>query len=189
MGTLGVSRSFGDPEYKNVNNINYDQDFVICKPDVVIEKLDSDVEFLILACDGLWDVISNQEAVNFVRKKLDAQIDPEVIARDLCQTAIDLNSHDNVSLVLAVFRDQYKDALLKIQKLKKKNFRKRSPKIEPSILPGIYSRISSGQEDDFCVERSYTGDIGISAATSEDNNLKLSRKSGRRDVLNSPSIG
>lgn len=41
-------------------------------PDVKIMKLDSDVEFIVLACDGIWNSMTSQEVVNFVRPKIQA---------------------------------------------------------------------------------------------------------------------
>jgi serine/threonine protein phosphatase PrpC len=39
-------------------------------PDVVVDNLSDDVEFIILACDGIWDCMTNQEACDFVSSKL-----------------------------------------------------------------------------------------------------------------------
>eukprot|EP00967_Tisochrysis_lutea_P043238 scaffold52215_cov15-Tisochrysis_lutea.AAC.1 len=50
-GVLAVSRAFGDKPLKR---------YVIATPDIREESLRDDDEFLILASDGLWDVISNQ---------------------------------------------------------------------------------------------------------------------------------
>ena len=50
-GVLAVSRAFGDRPLKR---------FVIPTPDIKQEQLTSDDEFIILASDGLWDVVSNQ---------------------------------------------------------------------------------------------------------------------------------
>jgi hypothetical protein len=50
-GVLAVSRAFGDRPLKP---------FVIPTPDIQDEWLSHDDEFLILASDGLWDVVSNQ---------------------------------------------------------------------------------------------------------------------------------
>ncbi|KAL6547415.1 hypothetical protein OROMI_023136 [Orobanche minor] len=56
-GTLAVSRSIGDAHLK---------DWVIPEPDTKIIHLTPDMEYLVLASDGLWQEVSNQEAVDIV---------------------------------------------------------------------------------------------------------------------------
>ncbi|KAH6771234.1 hypothetical protein C2S52_016037 [Perilla frutescens var. hirtella] len=56
-GTLAVSRSIGDAHLK---------DWVMAVPDTKIIHLTSDMEYLVLASDGLWEEVSNQEAVDIV---------------------------------------------------------------------------------------------------------------------------
>ena len=46
------------------------QQLVIAEPEVRVLEITPDDEFLLLACDGLFDVMSSQEAVSFVRNKL-----------------------------------------------------------------------------------------------------------------------
>ena len=36
----------------------------------MVEKVATDCDFIIVACDGIWDCMSSQEAVNFVADKL-----------------------------------------------------------------------------------------------------------------------
>jgi len=64
-GILAVSRSFGDHGLK---------DYIICRPNLMRIEIDgedvNDESFLILACDGLWDVMQDEEVVAFVRKYL-----------------------------------------------------------------------------------------------------------------------
>lgn len=56
---LAMSRAIGD---------SYLKPFVISDPEVrVVERNDGEDEFLILASDGLWDVVSNEVACNVVR--------------------------------------------------------------------------------------------------------------------------
>ncbi len=58
-------------------------------------------EFLILACDGVWDVLTSDKAVHFVRRRLlETGGDPQQAAEDLCQKALELGSGDNVSAVV-----------------------------------------------------------------------------------------
>ena len=37
-------------------------------PDVKVVQITNDTEFLILACDGIWDVMTSQQAVDYVHK-------------------------------------------------------------------------------------------------------------------------
>ncbi|KAL3655693.1 hypothetical protein CASFOL_000089 [Castilleja foliolosa] len=55
---LAMSRAFGDFVLKNHG--------IICIPDVSYHRLTSNDEFLVLASDGVWDVLSNDEVVSIV---------------------------------------------------------------------------------------------------------------------------
>jgi serine/threonine protein phosphatase PrpC len=39
-------------------------------PDLVVAELTSDDEFLVMACDGIWNSMTSQEVVDFVRVRL-----------------------------------------------------------------------------------------------------------------------
>ncbi|KAL3929808.1 MAG: hypothetical protein SGBAC_012045 [Bacillariaceae sp.] len=108
VGVLAVTRSLGDHCMK---------DFVIAKPycsevTVRLEPDDSSSSsssteqkqsnlpsFLILACDGLWDVFEDQQAVDMVWKYY--ADDPENVAKVLIQEALVRGSTDNISVVVA----------------------------------------------------------------------------------------
>ena len=64
-GIIAISRALGDWEYKNAS-LKPEENMVSAFPEVVIETLRPDHDFMIVACDGIWDCMTSQEAVNFV---------------------------------------------------------------------------------------------------------------------------
>ena len=59
-------------------------------------------EFIIVASDGLWDCLSNQQAVNFVRRRLIIHKCAQRVAGELVQEAIDQGSRDNTSAIICM---------------------------------------------------------------------------------------
>jgi serine/threonine protein phosphatase PrpC len=69
---LGVARAFGDYDYKSNEDLSPARQAVVCTPDIVVRDRDSEDMFLILACDGVWDVMSNDDVGLFVTKAVTA---------------------------------------------------------------------------------------------------------------------
>jgi protein phosphatase 1L len=89
-GVLAVSRSFGNRCMKT---------YILAKPQIREDALHAGSACLIVASDGLWDVVSNAEAVEFVLKFPEA----EAAARGLAALAYDRGSYDNISCCIAKF--------------------------------------------------------------------------------------
>lgn len=99
INDLSVSRAFGDKESRK---------YITHRPELYRYKLTGRDRFMIIACDGLWDVVSSQEAVNFVIENCyDVEmnrINHKVnIARLLAKYAIDLECGDNVTCMVVFF--------------------------------------------------------------------------------------
>lgn len=52
---------------------------ILAFPDVLEKQITPDHEFLVIACDGIWDVLTNQEVVDFVRARIAHGMEPETV--------------------------------------------------------------------------------------------------------------
>lgn len=103
-GGLALSRAFGDFEYKTRNDLLQTQQKVTAEPDsIYIRRSYGLDDFIILACDGLWDVISNEHACDFVYTHMRERMPPSEISKQLVKAALVRGSRDNISVMVVVF--------------------------------------------------------------------------------------
>ena len=86
-GLLALSRAIGDISV---------QPHVTFEPDIMVVELTEHDEFVILACDGVWDVLSNEQAVFLVQ----AETSPSRAANRIREYAYSLGSTDNISVIV-----------------------------------------------------------------------------------------
>uniref|UniRef100_A0A8C9GQB4 PPM-type phosphatase domain-containing protein n=1 Tax=Piliocolobus tephrosceles TaxID=591936 RepID=A0A8C9GQB4_9PRIM len=103
-GCLGVCRGFGSFDKKTKEKLKG----LVSEPDIFQLKLTVDDEFLIICCDGIFDVMTSQEAVNTVRTSLVETSSPNTAAEALCQLAYKRKSLDNLSAVVIIFQNPEK---------------------------------------------------------------------------------
>ncbi|KAF5731241.1 protein phosphatase 2C 8 [Tripterygium wilfordii] len=107
LGVLATSRSIGD---------QYLKPYVISKPEVTVSKRTREDEFLILASDGLWDIISNKVACQVVRRCLSGQmrrksgdVTKEGRAAEAAAVLIELamarGGRDNISVIVVELKE------------------------------------------------------------------------------------
>ncbi|KAJ1446255.1 phosphatase 2C-like domain-containing protein [Pelagophyceae sp. CCMP2097] len=168
-GGLAVSRALGDVGYKRRRAADDARTPVSCEPDVARVQLTADDAFFVLACDGLWDVLSSQEAVDFVQTELHLADDRdpgalEAVCARLARHAVDdKKSTDNVSvcvvriLAAAQARPAARDGKAAAAEQKENVFR-RSPQAtaQPRLggsaaqrAAGLASRPAAGQPPSF----------------------------------------
>ncbi|EPS57770.1 hypothetical protein M569_17047, partial [Genlisea aurea] len=99
-GQLSVARALGDWHIKGQKGSECP---LSSEPEVEETTLTEEDEFLIMGCDGLWDVMSSQYAVTIVRKELMAHNDPERCCRELVKEALKRNTCDNLTVVVICF--------------------------------------------------------------------------------------
>ena len=91
MGQLVLSRCLGDLYCKKygVSNI----------PDISMNKLDSNVKYVVVASDGVWDVVNENELMNLSKNDKNA----DGLCKDLVKLANDKETKDNVSCIVVSF--------------------------------------------------------------------------------------
>lgn len=103
-GLLNVARALGDWHMEGMKGT--DGGPLSAEPEFVTTKLTEEDEFLIIACDGIWDVFRSQNAVDFARRRLQEHNDPAMCSKDLVDEALKRKSGDNLSVVVVCFRSQ-----------------------------------------------------------------------------------
>ena len=91
-GGLSLSRSIGDVTLKY-----HPKKVVVGDPEVVQQRLGPDDRFILLACDGIWDVMTNERAVAIASKAIKNKEDA---ARAVVRQAYALGSTDNMTAVV-----------------------------------------------------------------------------------------
>jgi len=85
-GIIAVTRSLGDQTMKQ---------FVTGDPYTRVVELQPTDTYLIIACDGIWDILSDQQACDIV-----LQTEPEKQSRALMISALKGGSTDNISVMV-----------------------------------------------------------------------------------------
>ncbi|KAI4987291.1 hypothetical protein ZWY2020_020091 [Hordeum vulgare] len=102
-GVLSVTRALGDWDMKMPQG---SASPLIAEPEFQQTILTEDDEFLIIGCDGIWDVMTSQQAVTLVRKGLRWHDDPERCARELAMEAKRLQTFDNLTVIVICFASE-----------------------------------------------------------------------------------
>jgi len=100
-GDLAVSRALGDFGFKNRPDLPPEQQKVSCYPDIVVHERQDTDDLLLLACDGLWDVMTTEEAVTQVRELFESgETSVSKMAEEMLDIALNKSSKDNISAML-----------------------------------------------------------------------------------------
>ncbi len=98
QGILEPSRSLGDQSLKP---------YITSRPEIKTIKLDGKQEFLILASDGLWDVMTDEAAVQFVSAQMRMyRVTHKTITQNIAQRI----THNLVNFALRIYRSYRMEA-------------------------------------------------------------------------------
>ena len=109
-GIMAVSRSLGDYAFKNQKELSQAEQMVSPLPDVREVELDDDIDFLVLATDGLWDMWKNKGAVSFIDHELAQHNALDKIGEQMIEDSlIEINEEtglgtDNITVIIVLIR-------------------------------------------------------------------------------------
>lgn len=94
IGDLSVSRSFGDGD---------NAPYISQKPDVYYKKITEQTSYVVMACDGLWDVIKNEEIFLLLENYKNNNENENNLSACLANEALVRGSTDNISVIVIDF--------------------------------------------------------------------------------------
>eukprot|EP00300_Choanocystis_sp_HF-7_P014220 c18610_g1_i2.p2 GENE.c18610_g1_i2~~c18610_g1_i2.p2 ORF type:complete len:466 (+),score=123.67 c18610_g1_i2:54-1451(+) len=111
QGSLNVARALGDFQFKQNTSLPAERQMVTALPEIQVVELLPEDEFVLIACDGIWNVKTSQQAVDFIRDKLATK--PNKLS-DVCgalcddclapDTSGDGSGCDNMTVVLVLLQ-------------------------------------------------------------------------------------
>ncbi|KAB0795291.1 hypothetical protein PPYR_12130 [Photinus pyralis] len=111
-GGLNLSRAIGDHAYKQNKELSDREQMITALPDVKTLTINpGEDEFMVLACDGIWNFMSSQQVVDFVKSKLESS--PGKLSKiceemfDYClapDTMCDGTGCDNMTAIIVQFK-------------------------------------------------------------------------------------
>ena len=108
-GKLSVSRAFGDFSAK-IKNLGGNPNVLISKPDISIFTLKTDFDYILIASDGVFDVLSNEEVNSAVWQGLDSACENlhekvGLASKNVIELAMEKGSLDNVTCIVVLIKD------------------------------------------------------------------------------------
>ena len=112
-GNLALSRAIGDFQYKDMAHLSAAEQAVTCNPDLISFKRESADEFIIVACDGIWDCMNNQQCLDYLKPEIknankeDSTVPLEnLLDKCLADNTDDGIGTDNMTAILIKFKNK-----------------------------------------------------------------------------------
>ncbi|RXK37355.1 PP2Cc protein phosphatase [Tremella mesenterica] len=105
-GNLALSRAIGDFEFKQNYSLEPEKQIVTCDPEITTHNIDGEEEFIVFACDGIWDCLTSQQVIDFIRRGVANGDDLGKICEDLMTKCLATSSEsaglgcDNMTVVI-----------------------------------------------------------------------------------------
>lgn len=110
-GGLNLSRAIGDHGYKTNKKLPPEEQMISALPDIKKITIGPEDEFMVLACDGIWNFMTSDDVVEFVQERI---ADPTKKLSEICEEMFDycLAPHtkgdgtgcDNMTAIIVQFK-------------------------------------------------------------------------------------
>jgi serine/threonine protein phosphatase PrpC len=91
IGDLSLSRAFGDGD---------NAPYISQKPDIFYRKITPETKYIVMACDGLWDIIDSEDLGKIISKIIKKKPNLDNLAVELANWALNNGSTDNISVIV-----------------------------------------------------------------------------------------
>jgi len=105
QGQLGVSRAFGNYEFKESQVLS-------AEPEIHQVTLTSEAELLVVGSDGLYEHFTNEEIISYIKNGL-LNSSLENVVKELVAEAMDRGSEDNITIIVVKFDKAFRKLLKK----------------------------------------------------------------------------
>ncbi|KAI8328763.1 phosphatase 2C-like domain-containing protein [Chlamydoabsidia padenii] len=108
-GSLALSRAIGDFGFKTNTQLSPEKQAVTADPDITEHELTDLDEFVVLACDGIWDCLKNQEAIDYIRHALTLKKSLKLICEEIMDFCLAESGDmtgigcDNMTIIIVAF--------------------------------------------------------------------------------------
>ncbi|XP_071723946.1 probable protein phosphatase 2C 60 [Rutidosis leptorrhynchoides] len=107
-GSLNLARAIGDMEFKQNKYLSPDKQILTANPDINTVELCDDDDFMVLACDGIWDCLSSQHLVDYIHEQLATEsklsvVCERVLDKCLAPSTASGEGCDNMTMILVQF--------------------------------------------------------------------------------------
>lgn len=87
-GNLALARALGDFEYKKNTTLGPEKQIITCDPEIMEHSVTDEDEFLVIACDGIWDCLSSQQVVDVIRLLVSQGKTLPEICEEICELCL-----------------------------------------------------------------------------------------------------
>lgn len=112
-GEINLSRGIGDLEFKYNSNLPMHRQMMISEPEIIIDDLDEDCDFIVIGCDGIWECLNCDQVCEEIKeqKKKEGKLSENLgnILDKICPEKIESDDQvgcDNMTILLVDFKKQ-----------------------------------------------------------------------------------